>query len=346
MPASRTERIHQFIIDEIPEHPSDIAARVCEQFGISRQAASRHLRRLVESGVLVSEGKTSARRYALAILDNLRVNLPIGPQSQEDIPWREEFRPRLERLPRNVLEICQYAFTEMLNNVIDHSESPVVEMECVLTAESVTFRMRDHGVGIFRKLRRDCGLFDEREAMLELAKGKLTTDPERHTGEGVFFTSRMVDVFSIHSGDLILSHTRAADDWRMEHTAIRVEGTQIRMSVRLDSSLDLQDFFERFASSKDDYVFSRTHVPVKLAQFGADNLISRSQARRVVARIEQFREVVLDFAGVDLIGQGFADEIFRVFQRRHPQIRLHWINATPLVAGLIRRALPRDKVQD
>ncbi len=343
LPSRRTERIRQFIIDEVGEHPDDIAARVCERFGISRQAASRHLRSLVQSGTLVSEGKTSARRYTLATLERIHVELPIGPQSQEDVPWREVFRPRLERLPRNVLDICQYAFTEMLNNVIDHSESRDVEIECVLTAESVAFRMRDHGVGIFRKLRRDCGLSDEREAMLELAKGKLTTDPERHTGEGVFFTSRMVDLFSIHSGDLVLSHARADDDWRMDQAAVPVEGTQIRMSVRLDSTLDLHEFFERFASSEDDYVFSRTHVPVKLAQFGADNLISRSQARRVVARIEQFREVVLDFAGVDFIGQAFADEIFRVFQRRHPEVRLHWINAAPLVAGLIRRAVSREQ---
>ena len=38
--------------------------------------------------------------------------------------------------------------------------------------------------------------------------------------------------------------------------------------------------------------------------------------------LERFREVVLDFAGVDAIGQGFADEVFRVWARAHAGTRL------------------------
>ncbi len=35
-------------------------------------------------------------------------------------------------------------------------------------------------------------------------------------------------------------------------------------------------------------------------------------------RFERFQTVVLDFTGVEEIGQDFADEVFRVFQRAHP----------------------------
>jgi len=72
---------------------------------------------------------------------------------------------------------------------------------------------------------------------------------------------------------------------------------------------------------------------------GADKLVSRSQAKRVTARLDRFKEIVLDFRRVDTIGPAFADEIFRVFQRAHPGIHVRWVNAGPDVERMIRRAL-------
>ncbi|MBQ6421232.1 MAG: STAS-like domain-containing protein [Clostridia bacterium] len=54
--------------------------------------------------------------------------------------------------------------------------------------------------------------------------------------------------------------------------------------------------------------------------------VSRSQAKRLCARLEGFREVSLDFADVEWIGQGFADQVFRVFQNENPEIRLLPLN--------------------
>jgi len=62
-----------------------------------------------------------------------------------------------------------------------------------------------------------------------------------------------------------------------------------------------------------DFGFSKTHIPVFLAAYGEDNLISRSQAKRLLVRFERFKEIILDFENVESIGQAFADEIFRVF---------------------------------
>jgi STAS-like domain of unknown function (DUF4325) len=57
-------------------------------------------------------------------------------------------------------------------------------------------------------------------------------------------------------------------------------------------------------------------------------------------RAEQwaFRTVVFDFANVETIGQAFADEIFRVFARRHPEMDLYDINATASVEQMISLA--------
>ncbi len=84
-----------------------------------------------------------------------------------------------------------------------------------------------------------------------------------------------------------------------------------------------------------------THVPVALATHGDENLVSRSQARRLVRRFEGFRRVVLNFKGVDVVGQAFADEVFRVFKKEHPDVELLWVNANNRVQRMIRRAQSR-----
>jgi hypothetical protein len=69
--------------------------------------------------------------------------------------------------------------------------------------------------------------------------------------------------------------------------------------------------------------------------------VSRSQARRLVRRFEGFRRVVLNFKGVGVIGQAFADEIFRVFRSEHPEVELLSANTNSQVERMIRRARSR-----
>ena len=100
----------------------------------------------------------------------------------------------------------------------------------------------------------------------------------------------------------------------------------------------MKDVYDRYASEANDFAFTRTHVAVRLLRIGKESLVSRSQAKRLLARFDRFGEVVLDFDGIDSIGQAFADEIFRVFQNEHPEVRLIPVNETPEVARMIRRA--------
>ncbi|MFT4256452.1 MAG: STAS-like domain-containing protein [Pseudoxanthomonas sp.] len=110
------------------------------------------------------------------------------------------------------------------------------------------------------------------------------------------------------------------------------------MQIATDSPRVIKDVFDEYSSGPDDYAFARTVVPVRLAKVGDENLISRSQARRLLQRVENFRHVVLDFAEVGGIGQAFADEIFRVFVNAHPDVELLAIHAVPEVQQMIRRA--------
>jgi len=76
-----------------------------------------------------------------------------------------------------------------------------------------------------------------------------------------------------------------------------------------------------------------------LMKYGDDNLVSRSQAKRLLAGFDRFKIVILDFLKISSIGQSFADEIFRVFKRNHPEIELNFVNACEDVEKMIRRAL-------
>ena len=115
-------------------------------------------------------------------------------------------------------------------------------------------------------------------------------------------------------------------------------GTYVVMEIGRDSSRTSKEIFDKFASDAHNYGFTKTHVPVKLAIYGHENLISRSQAKRLLARFDRFKEVLLDFEGIEEIGQAFADEIFRVFKNEHPGIEIIWIRANDEVEKMIRRA--------
>ena len=76
-------------------------------------------------------------------------------------------------------------------------------------------------------------------------------------------------------------------------------------------------------NAPDDYDFSKTVVPMKLAQLGDEQLISRSQAKRLIARFERFKSVILDFKGVNEIGKLFQTNSSTFTDSRIQPSRLH-----------------------
>ena len=312
-----------------------VGSQLATEFGISRQVANGYLQALVRDGLIAAEGSTQARTYTLTTLAEVAHAFP-REGLEEDVVWRRHLASQLADLPENARDIWHYAFTEMINNAIDHSGSPDVRVGLRRNALFVDGWVEDDGEGIFVKIQRALNLYDPREAILELAKGKLTTAPARHSGEGIFFTSRMMDGFDIQSGRLHFRHSERSVDTLAE--ADDVPGTRVSMRLGNNSPRRMETVFNEF-SDPEEYTFDKTEVPVRLAQHEGEKLVSRSQARRVAHRFERFSRVVLDFSGVEEIGQAFADEIFRVFAASHPNIRLIPTNTAPAVANMIRRAL-------
>lgn len=331
------EAVRRFLIEHMLAHPTDIARVAADKFACTRQAVHKHLQRLVADGSVVVSGQTRSKRYELAPLVGWSRQYELSDGLAEDAVWRTDVAPLLGKLPENVLGIWHYGFTEMFNNVIDHSGAKRVTLWLTKTAAGTTVDIYDDGVGIFKKIQGALDLVDERHAVLELAKGKFTTDPSNHSGEGIFFSSRMFDRFVIASGEVYFSHDfDEKEDWILQASSAS-GGTLVRMTLHNHTARTLKKVFDKFTADE-DYGFTKTVVPVKLMRYGDDNLVSRSQAKRLLSRFDRFKVVVLDFAGVASVGQAFADEVFRVFRAKHPGVEIVPLHASSEVKRMISRA--------
>jgi anti-sigma regulatory factor (Ser/Thr protein kinase) len=338
MGKAKTKEIHDFILENIQVHSTGIAALVSERFGISRQAANRHLQHLQEAGMVDASGNRRNKHYSLKPKQSKHYEFALGQHLQEHVVWLENIKPVVSSaVGKNTYNILNYGFSEILNNAIDHSEGTSVQVSVEIFPKTVKLIIQDDGVGIFNKIQNHFKLDDPRHALLELSKGKLTSDPEHHTGEGIFFTCRMFDSFFIWSHFLsFLRHSN--DDWLLEDRSSKFDGTLVGMEIARETDRTTTHIFEEYATEANEYGFTRTHVLVNLALYEGEILISRSQAKRLLARVDRFKEVLLDFKGVTEIGPAFADEIFRVFAKAHPGINLPWINAGEFVERMINRA--------
>ena len=299
---ARGQDIRQFILENVEKSSSGITTITANHFEITRQAAHRHLRNLIAEGALTSSGKTRNRVYKLCPLLEWRHTYDLTPGLAEDLAWTNDVEPIVGQFPENVVDLWHYCFTEMFNNALDHSGGTRITFSITKTAANTQMSLSDDGVGIFKKIQAALNLADERHAILELSKGKLTTSPEKHTGQGIFFTSRLLDSFDIFSGGVYYSHELGnEEDWIMER-AQPDSGTAIFMKLNNHTARTCKKVFDQY-SDQEDLGFVKTVVPVKLALYGNDKLISRSQAKRVLSRVELFKVVVFNFEGVQTIGQ-------------------------------------------
>jgi anti-sigma regulatory factor (Ser/Thr protein kinase) len=329
--------------DEIPElirllaadRMSVSAGQVARAAGVTRQAAHFHLARMVRDGELERVGAGRGTRYLRRA--DLDLRFPIAGLEEHRV-WAqvEDSVPEMARARENVRSILAYSFTEMLNNAIDHSGGDEARVIVSARPERFWFEVHDDGVGAFRHVRERLGLEDELEAIQQLSKGKETTAPERHSGEGIFFTSRAVDRFDLDANGLRwIVDTERGD--QAVGDAPKHDGTRVRCEIDPITERTLEGIFARFVD-EGSFEFSRTVVPLRLFQRG-DRFVSRSEAKRLGVRLERFREATIDFEAVTEVGQGFVDELFRVWAADHPETQLTPINMSPVVERFVRRVV-------
>lgn len=336
--------IRQQILKFIKSRKSATSSDVTAFLHISRQYAARLLGDLVKTKQVVKIGSTRGARYALPQFadelgehKNKRRFRTKGLEEHEVLEEMVERFAAFRSAPENVQSIIRYAFSEILNNAIEHSKSPNIEVELMADGPILRFIINDFGIGVFRNVMRQRGLASPFEAMQDLLKGKTTTDPKAHSGEGIFFTSKVTDRFVLESFGHRLTVDNTIPDVFFEEQKPSKRGTRVICSLDTGSRRRLNDVFRAFQSGKSEYAFNKTKVRVRLFTMGTI-YISRSQARRVLTGLERFRAVVLDFDRVPTVGQAFADEVFRVFKQQHPKIVITPINMNEAVKFMVGRA--------
>lgn len=301
---------------------------------VSPATSHRLLRALVTSGTLERHGRGPAAVYRLR---RIRHRFRLAGL-EEHTAWERVARDleRVRSLAPAERQSLQYAASEMINNAIDHSGGRTVEVGVDFEAGDTTVvTVRDDGIGVFHRVCRDFGYPSPADAIVQLEKGKLTSDPARHSGEGLFFTSKAVTRFRLESDAVAWIVDALAADSAIAPSPVRT-GTLVTLTLVAGHVPRLEDVFRAYADP-DTLRFAKTRTTIKLSTLGT-TLVSRSEARRVLQRLTEFQHVVLDFSGVEVVGQGFCDEVFRVFARQHPEITLEPVGMNDAIAFMIARA--------
>jgi anti-sigma regulatory factor (Ser/Thr protein kinase) len=312
----------------------------------SRQYITEVLRQMVSNGELLREGGGrytvyTLPKYAELLTNRIKKRLPNKSLDEDQI--LDEMKSGanfLNNLKDNVSRIFNYAFTEMVNNAIEHSKSENIEVEVYKSGNNLIFVVNDFGIGVFKNVMKTKKLASELEAMQEILKGKTTTIPANHSGEGIFFTSRVSDVFILESYGLKLRVDNLIDDIFYEEEKSNKVGTKVTFIVALDSDRLTDGVFLKYQTDPEEGGFDKTEIRVKLFA-GGSIYVSRSQARRIMDGLAgKFKTITLDYDKVPTIGQAFADEIYRVFKSKHAEIDIKSVNMNRVVEFMINRVSP------
>lgn len=319
--------------------PAISSGQVAAVSGVTRQTAHHRLKELAKRGDVVKEGAGRGTRYRRNAQRSTAYSLQ---DLKEHEVWTEEYFA-LKQMDLAVFDnpkvkpILDFVFTEMVNNAIDHSGGDLLIVRWFITPGGIAFEIDDNGVGAFRRMRESRGLPTEFDSIGEISKGKQTSAPERHSGLGIYFSSRMANRFVLSSGHLTWTIDNRRDDnaigWRDEKRI----GTLVRCEVDVTATIRPVEVFDEF-SDPETFGFNKTRVRVSL--FNEGDFISRSEAKRLGAHLETFGTVELDFEGINEVGQGFVDELFRVWQNDNSGTRLRPVRANPAIMSMIAKTVP------
>ncbi len=340
----KSDQIRSAILQAIQDNPGGNPSSLIQKtFSISREAFRLHLQKLIESGMVAEEGYGKGRRYlpgpnfvvAEEVWRHSLLTRELKKKGEDQV-FQDAMRPLLEtRLNLKDVKRVQYAATEILNNVIDHSKSNEATITMSRLKDDFDLVIEDDGLGVFATIKKYFSLADMFEAAGELAKGKRTTDPSHHAGEGLFFSARMADWFSAEANSIKYTYSEPKDDWSIGPSE-QTRGSRITLKFDLTSNKTTESVFDKFTK---DYNFEEKSprlVSPYIINLPKGDFPSRSQAKKILAGAEQFTSIVIDFKNVETIGQGFADEVFRVFQKQHPDIVIETVNANAFIERMIQ----------
>jgi Mn-dependent DtxR family transcriptional regulator len=326
-----------YLLEKIEQNEEEISKIVAETFEVNQNTVHTYINELAADNIIkrVKRGKyeliTNTFSYEL--------RRTKGDLDTDTYAYDYCLKEHICNLPSNIQHIWNYTFSEMINNVMDHSMAENVKVNIEQDYLSTRVTIADDGVGIFEKIKEYFGLKSVDEAICELFKGKLTTDSVNHSGEGIFFSSKMMDDFFIVSSGKIFTDNKYGNSRVVDIAVSNIKGTCVIMSLSNFTQKTPQEVFDLYANV--DGGFTKTRIPVK--NMFDTSPVSRSQAKRVCNRLENFEEVIIDFDGISWMGQGFAHQLFVVFANEHPDIRLLPVNMNEDITKMYNHVVKTNK---
>lgn len=339
---AKRESIKRYMLEKIRLDDVEFIQKTTYNFQISVTTVKRYIQECLEKQIIIEDNKAECG-YQLK-KEEYCFQYSAKDDLDEDSIYFEDISSLLQDVSEEAQHIWCYAFMEMMNNAIEHSKCENIYCRVVQDVLYTEITITDDGIGVFKnvqnyleeKLSKDVTYQD---VLTELYKGKLTTASENHSGEGIFFSSKTMDEFAIWSDDAIYvqgvtERTKFVQNHLIAYyTRLKHIGTAVMMKLDNQTKRKLGEVFDMYAPIDEGFI--KTRIPIKEVCTGGQPM-ARSQARKILWRLEEFSQAELDFSEIDFMGQGFADEVFRVFKAHHPEVEIIPINACPRVLGMIK----------
>jgi len=329
----KKKAIMLYILEKIEWGEENITKSISETFSVNQNTIHTYVNQLVKDNIIV---RVKKGHYSMVEnFNSIKLYRNKGQLDNDTEAFHTFYKSYLKDLSTNVQTIWEYTITEMINNVIEHSEAEMANLAVLQNHLTTTVFIEDNGIGIFKKIKNHFGYDTLEDAICELFKGKLTTDEKKHSGEGIFFSSKAVDKFFIVSDGRFFTNNKYENEKILNTNNSDEKGTLVIMSLSNFSNRDMRDVFDQYSDV--DGGFTKTVIPLKNIFDTAP--VSRSQAKRVCNRLSGFEEVILDFEGLDWMGQGFAHQIFVVFKNENPNVNITAVNMTAGVEKMYNHVL-------
>ncbi len=324
------EQVKQYILSHIND--KELVPKTIDTFKVSKSSVYNYIKELADKGI-IEKNKNGAFETVKSFYKYEYSNVNLS----EDKIFDRDIAQHVNMHEKNVISIWRYAFTEMMNNAIEHSRAKKIFVGVTVDSVSTSIAIYDDGIGIFNNIQDYMKRAEGKEISLEeatqlLFAGKFTTAKSMHSGEGIFFTSHLLDEFLIFSNKMTFSRT-AFDDFQIEiNNAFK--GTAVFMLLNNHSKKTTKEVFDRFSSVEEGFI--KTQIPIAHI-FPNGSPVSRSEARRLGELVLKFKEIDLDFTNVEEVGQAFCHELFIVWQTRNPEKQLNVLNANQDILNMIQR---------
>jgi hypothetical protein len=230
MSRPQTQSIRVFILDRVAEDPRSVARQVAQAYGISRQAANRHLDALVGDGALEQTGATRAKEYHLRRTSLLNREVRVTPVLNPDRLWDDHIAPVLATDRPSIRDLCQGAFGEVIRNVIRHADAKWVTVSFELTARHIDVSVEDDGCGLFTRLAERTGASTPRESAEETLR-RANTRALDSPASRLLLLGRNFESFAISSAGLALVYYGATNTWTLEDAPSPARGTRVAMRL-------------------------------------------------------------------------------------------------------------------